>query len=621
MIPYLQVEGLTRFWGEIALFEDLSFTIFQGQKVALIARNGAGKTTLLNTLMGTDLPDAGKITYTNDVKVGYLKQNPDYTPQFTVLEEVYHSTSEVVNAVREYEQALVGKGDIDLQAASDKMDHLNAWDFEVKIKQILSQLKINNFDQLMGQLSGGQRKRVALANVLINEPDLLILDEPTNHLDLDMIEWLELYMQKMKSTLFMVTHDRYFLDRVCNEILELDNKTIYRYRGNYSYFLEKRDERIEQKQAEVEKARNLLRTELEWMRRMPQARGTKAKYRIDAFYDLKEKASQSFSQDQLQLNLVATRLGKKVIDIYNIRKSFDDIKIVDDFTYKFAPGEKVGIVGPNGTGKSTFLNLITGALKLDSGRIEVGETVKFGYYRQEGISFTPSDKVIDAVRNIAEYIDLGGGNKWTASQLLTHFLFPYEFQHACIERLSGGEKRRLYLCTILMQNPNFLILDEPTNDLDIMTLNVLEDYLIRFTGSVLIVSHDRYFMDKIVDHIFSFEDNGYIKDFPGNYSIYRQYADEKERVAKAIASEQREKPTPQPKPTSSVRKLTFKEKREMEQLEQDIASLETERDQIEVSMNNGNSNHEELNKQASRYKEIKDLLDEKELRWLELSEI
>ncbi len=621
MVPYLQVEGLTRYWGEMVLFENLSFTIAQGQKVALIARNGAGKTTLLNTLMGTDLPDAGKITYTNGIKVGYLMQYPLLNPGFTVLEEVYHSTSDVVMAVRDYEQAMEGKGDIDLQKAIDRMDHLKAWDFDVKIKQILSKLKITRFDQLIGQLSGGQQKRVALANVLINEPDLLILDEPTNHLDLDMIEWLEEYMQKMNSTLFMVTHDRYFLDRVCNEILELDQNTVFRYRGNYSYFLEKRAERIEMKQAETEKARNLLRTELEWMRRMPKARGTKAKYRIDSFYELKEKAARDLGPGQLQLNLVSTRLGKKVVDIYNLRKGYDELKLIDDFTYKFAAGEKVGVVGPNGTGKTTLLNLVTGALKADSGRVEIGETVKFGFYKQEGISFNPDDKVIDAVREIAEVIDLGNGNKWGASQLLTHFLFPYEMQHAPIERLSGGEKRRLYLCTILMQNPNFLILDEPTNDLDIMTLNVLEDYLQRFNGCVLIVSHDRYFMDKIVDHIFSFEANGQVKDFPGNYSVYRDYLEEKEQEEKNSTPIEKKVKIREKSNDETTRKLSFKEKREMDLLEKEIAELEKERDELELIMNSGKLGHEILSEKATRYQSIKDALDEKELRWLELSEM
>ncbi|MFA9391344.1 MAG: ABC-F family ATP-binding cassette domain-containing protein [Prolixibacteraceae bacterium] len=620
MIPYLQVEGLTRYWGEVALFEDLNFTIAQGQKVALIAKNGAGKTTLFNTLMGNDSPDSGKITYTNDITVGHLHQNPKQNDHFTVMEEVYNTTSEVVKAIQEYEAAIHGSTEFDLQKTTEKMDLLNAWDFDVKIKQILTQLKITNLDQRMGELSGGQQKRVALANVLINEPDLLLLDEPTNHLDLDMIEWLEEYLGKMKSTLFMVTHDRYFLDRVCNEILELDNKTIYRYKGNYSYFVEKRAERQDQLRAEVEKARNLMRTEQEWMRRMPKARSTKAKYRVDSFADLKAKASQNLSEEELALNIKASRLGKKVIDIYGLSKSFGELKVLNDFTYKFAPFEKIGIVGENGTGKSTFLNLITGAMAADSGRLEIGETVKFGYYRQDGIQFQPEDKVLDVVMNIAEFIDLGKGNQWNASQLLTHFLFSYDAQHAQVEKLSGGEKRRLYLCTVLMQNPNFLILDEPTNDLDIMTLNVLEDYLHNFNGSVLIVSHDRYFMDKIVDHIFAFEDGGTIKNFPGNYSIYRNYKDDKDKAERQLLMAEK-KESVQEKPKAKItNKLSFKEKRELEQVSSDIEKLETEKAELEELMSSGEIDHELLLEKSERYNLVKDLLDEQEMRWLELSE-
>ena len=620
MIPYLQVEGLTRYWGEVVLFEDLNFTIAQGQKVALIARNGAGKTTLFNTIMGTDLPDSGKITFTNNITIGYLHQNPVRNNHFTVMEEVYNSTSEVVKAVREYEAAIHGSKEFDLQKTSEKMDALNAWDFDVKIKQILTQLKITNLDQLMGELSGGQQKRVALANVLINEPDLLLLDEPTNHLDLDMIEWLEEYLSKMKSTLFMVTHDRYFLDRVCNEILEIDNKTIYRYKGNYSYFIEKRADRQDQLRAEVEKARNLMRTEQEWMRRMPKARSTKAKYRIDSFADLKAKASQNLSEEELALNIKASRLGKKVVDIYHLSKSFGTIKVLNNFSYKFAPFEKIGIVGENGSGKTTFLNLITGAMKADSGRLEIGETVMFGYYRQDGIQFSPDDKVLDVVMNIAEYIDLGKGNQWNASQLLTHFLFPYEIQHAKVEKLSGGEKRRLYLCTVLMQNPNFLILDEPTNDLDIMTLNVLEEYLQNFNGCVIIVSHDRYFMDKIVEHVFAFEDDGHIKNFPGNYSIYRAYKDEKDRAERQIQLADKKETVQERPKTKNINKLTFNEKRELEQLSAEIGKLEAEKAKLESAMNSGDHGHEALQQKSERYNEIKEMLDEKELRWLELSE-
>ena len=620
MIPCLQVEGLTRYWGELVLFEDLNFTIAQEQKVALIARNGAGKTTLLETIMGKDLPDSGNVIFSKNITIGYLSQNPVQNDHFTVMEEVYNSTSEIVQVVREYEKAINGSDKHDLQEITEKMDRLNAWDFEVKIKQILSQLKITNFDQYIGDLSGGQRKRVALANVLINEPDFLILDEPTNHLDLDMIEWLEEYLQKMKSTLFMVTHDRYFLDRVCNEILELDNKTIYRYKGNYSYFIEKRAKRQDQMRAEVEKARNLMRTEQEWMRRMPQARGTKAKYRIDAFYELKAKASQNLSESELALNIKASRLGKKVIDIYNLSKSFGHLKVLNDFSYKFARFEKIGIVGENGTGKSTLLNMITGALPADSGRLEIGETVKFGYYHQDGIQFNPDTKVIDAVQDIAEYIDLGGGKTWNASQLLTHFLFSHDVQYANIEKLSGGEKRRLYLCTILMQNPNFLILDEPTNDLDIMTLNVLEEYLQNFKGCVVIVSHDRYFMDKIVEHIFAFEKNGEIKNFPGNYTIYRDYKEERDKSERqAIQAERKENVKEKPK-SQNANKRSFKEKREFEQLGEEIEQLEAEKAELETQMNSGNLYHEELLAKSERFNVVKDLLDEKEMRWLELSE-
>ncbi len=620
MIPYLQVEGLTRYWGEVVLFEDLNLTIAQGQKVAIIARNGAGKTTLLNTIMGIDLPDRGQVTFYKDITIGYLSQTPKLHPDFNVIEEVYYSTNDVVNAVREYEAAILNPEKLDLQKATEKMDHYNAWDFDVKIKQILSQLKINNFDQKVGTLSGGQQKRVALANVLINEPDFVILDEPTNHLDLDMIEWLEEYLTKTKSTLFMVTHDRYFLDRVCNEILELDNKTLVRYKGSYSYFLEKRQERQDQIQAEVEKAKNLLRKELDWMRRMPQARGTKAKYRIDAFYQLKEKASVSLSEEELALNIKASRLGNKIINTENLSKSYDNLTLVKNFSYKFARFEKVGIVGDNGTGKSTFLNMITGAIKPDSGTVDIGETVKFGYYRQDGIQFSPNDKVIDVIQDIAEYIDLGKGNQWNASQLLTHFLFSHEAQYGLVEKLSGGEKRRLYLCTILMQNPNFLILDEPTNDLDIMTLNVLEDYLQNFNGCVIIVSHDRYFMDKIVDHLFVFEGNGEIKNFPGNYSIYRDYKDENDRNERqAVQQEKKEAVVEKPQKKVTT-KLSFNEKRELEQLETEIAQLEIEKVELENKMSSGEMNHEELNQTSQLYNEIKENLDFKELRWLELSE-
>jgi len=617
MIPLLQVEGLTRYWGDNILFEDLSFTIARGQKVALIARNGAGKTTLLDTIMGNDLPDSGKVTFMNNVSVGYLNQSPRLNENISVMEEVFLSTNAVVKAIKNYEEAIQHPEQKNLQKASEEMDRLNAWDFDVKIKQILSSLKINNFDQPVDQLSGGQQKRVALANVLINEPDFLILDEPTNHLDLDMIEWLEAFLLKTKSTLLMVTHDRYFLDRVCNEILELDQKTLFRYKGNYSYFVEKRQERIEQLQAGIERARNLLRTEQEWMRRMPQARGTKAKYRIDSFYELKEKASQNLRRDELDLNIRAARLGKKVVNLANLSKSYGSLRVLDRFSYKFARFEKVGIIGDNGTGKSTFLNLITGSVKPDSGEVETGETVRFGYYRQEGIAFDPETTVIDVVQNIAETIDIGKGVQWNASQLLNHFLFSWEMQHTRVEKLSGGEKRRLYLCCVLMQNPNFLILDEPTNDLDILTLNLLEDYLRAYEGTVLIVSHDRFFMDKIVDHLFVFGPDGKVKDFPGNYSVYRAYLDEQERLDTSPVVKKEAIPA---RPKTASGKLSFNEKRELEQLEKSIARLDDEKRDLEAQMSSGEHAHEHIRTLSERYESLRAELDEKEFRWLELKE-
>jgi ATP-binding cassette subfamily F protein uup len=545
--------------------------------------------------------------------------NPDLDDNDTVIEAAFNSSNELVSTIREYEDAVEKQDAEALEVAMDKMNHLNAWDFELRIKQILTQLKITNFNQKTGELSGGQKKRVALANVLINTPDLLIMDEPTNHLDLDMIEWLEKYLEKTRCTLFMVTHDRYFLDRVCNEILEMDDDVIYRYRGNYSYFLEKREERIEQQVAEVDKAKNLLRTELEWLRRMPKARGTKSKYRIENAHKLKEKASQRRDDSEVELNVKAARLGKKILEVDNLSKSFGDLHLFEDFSYNFARFEKVGIVGENGTGKSTFLNIITGALSPDTGSIDVGETIKYGYYRQDGITFNPGDKVLDVVTEIAEVIDLGNGQKMTASQFLQMFLFPPEVQHSFVEKLSGGERRRLYLCTVLIQNPNFLILDEPTNDLDIMTLNVLEDYLRNFSGCVIIVSHDRYFMDKVVDHLFVFSEDKHIKDFPGNYSIYRDWKEEQEQEKRKL--EKKDKPVVQKQEKSGPRKMTYKEKREFEQLEKDISELEEEKSVLEEQMNSGGLGADDLVEKSKRYSEIKEMLDEKEFRWLELSEI
>ncbi len=619
MTPFLQAENLSKRFGEQLLFENISFTIFEHQKIALIARNGAGKTTLMELLAGNDTPESGQITRTSDIRIAYLKQIPELDENLTVFEAVFQSGSEIVEAIRNFELALRLNHKDDITKYTELMEHHHAWDYEVKVKQILTQLKITDYDQPISELSGGQKKRIALANVLINEPDVLMLDEPTNHLDLEMIEWLENYLEKTKITLFMVTHDRYFLDRVCNEILEMEGNTIYRHRGNYSYFLEKRQERMEATAAGVDKARNLLRTELEWSHRMPQARGTKSKYRMERVDDLKIKASQNLNGNNIELSMNSSRIGNKILDLENISKSYDDLCLIKDFSYKFQRFEKVGIAGKNGTGKSTFLNIVTGNLQPDSGAIEIGQTIRFGYYRQTGIEFDPGDKVIDCVQKIAEVINFEDGRKLTASQLLTTFLFPPDTQYSFVEKLSGGEKRRLYLCTILMTNPNFMILDEPTNDLDIMTLAVLEEYLRVFQGCVIIVSHDRYFMDKIVDHLFIFNGEGSIKDFPGNYSEWRE---------KQLQEEQEEKRNKKPEPEelakpakAKERKLTFNEKKELEQLEKDIEAFENEKAQINDELNSGTLNSSQLQEKSTRFSIISGLLEEKEMRWLELSEV
>lgn len=619
MTPYLQAENLSKRFGDQLLFENISFTIFEHQKIALIARNGTGKTTLMEILAGNDTPESGTITKTGDIRIGYLKQIPELDDNHTVFEAVFQSGEEKVEIIRNFEDALLHNRKDDITKYTELMERHQAWDYEVKVKQILTQLKINNYDQRIAELSGGQKKRVAMANMLINEPDLLMLDEPTNHLDLEMIEWLENYLEKTKITLFMVTHDRYFLDRVCDEILEMEGNTIYRYRGNYSYFLEKRNERMEMQQAGIDKAKNLLRTELEWARRMPQARGHKSKYRMERVDDLIVKASQNLNENSIELSMNSSRLGNKILDLENISKSYDKLCLIKDLSYKFQRGEKLGIVGKNGTGKSTFLNIVTGNIQPDNGTIEVGQTVRFGYYKQAGIDFNPGDKVIDVVNKIAEVINFEDGRKLTASQLLTTFLFPPDTQYSFVEKLSGGEKRRLYLCTILMTNPNFLILDEPTNDLDIMTLAVLEDYLRVFQGCVIIVSHDRYFMDKIVDHLFVFNGDGNIKDFPGSYTIWRNKELEEEEKRKKD-NKPEVKATPKPV-KEKERKLTFNEKKELEQLEKDIAALETEKAQLSDELNSGTLSNAQLQEKSSRFGQITELLEEKEMRWLELSEL
>lgn len=619
MISYLQVDNLTKSFGDLVLFENISFGITEGQRMGLIAKNGSGKTTLLNILSGKEGYDSGNIVFCRDLRVGYLEQDPQYPAGLTVLEACFHHGNSTVELIKEYERCMETEGHPGLDNLLVRMDHEKAWDYEQKAKQILSQLKICNFDQQVGQLSGGQLKRVALANTLITEPDLLILDEPTNHLDLDMTEWLEDYLRRTSLSLLMVTHDRYFLDRVCSEIIEIDNQQVFQYKGNYSYYLEKRQERVDATNVEIERANNLYRTELDWMRRMPQARAHKAKYRQDAFYEIEKVAKQRFNNDNVKLDVKASYIGSKIFEADHLCKRFDDLKILDDFSYIFARYEKMGIVGNNGTGKSTFIKILMGQVQPDSGTIDVGETVRFGYYSQDGLQFDGQMKVIDIVQDIAEVIELGNGKKLTASQFLQHFLFTPETQYNYVSKLSGGERRRLYLCTVLMRNPNFLVLDEPTNDLDIMTLNVLEEYLQSFRGCVIVVSHDRYFMDKVVDHLLVFNGQGDIRDFPGNYSDYRDW-----KEAKAQSEKEAEK-TPDEKTArvrlNEKRKMSFKEKRELEQLEQAIAALEAEKIQVESLLCSGTLTVDELTGKSRRLPEINNLIDEKTMRWLELSEI
>lgn len=619
MIPYLQVENLTKSFGDLVLFDKISFGIAQGQRIGLIAKNGSGKTTLLNILSGKEGYDEGTITFRRDLRVGYLEQAPSYPAGLTVLEACFHHGNSTVELIKEYEECMETPGNPGLEELLGRMEHEKAWDYERKAKQILSQLKIRDFNQKVEHLSGGQLKRVALANVLITEPDLLILDEPTNHLDLDMTEWLEEYLNRGNLSLLMVTHDRYFLDRVCSEIIEIDNKQLYSYKGNYSYYLEKRQERIDATNAEIARANNLYRTELEWMRRMPQARGHKARYREEAFYDLEKVAKQRTYDNNVKLDVKASYIGSKIFEADHLFKSFGSLKILDDFSYIFARYEKMGIVGNNGTGKSTFIKILMGLEKIDSGTLDIGETVRFGYYSQDGLQFNEQMKVIDVITAIAEVIELGNGKRLTASQFLQHFLFTPETQHSYVYKLSGGERRRLYLCTVLMKNPNFLVLDEPTNDLDIVTLQVLEEYLKNFKGCVIVVSHDRYFMDKVVDHLLVFKGQGDIRDFPGNYSDYRDW-----KLARA--EHEKEAAKPKEEKTQRVRlndkrRLTFKERKEMEQLETEIATLEEEKKTIEEALCSGTLSVDELTEKSKRLPLLNDELDEKSMRWLELSEI
>lgn len=625
MASFLQVEGLTKSFGDLVLFRDISFGIAEGERIGLIAKNGSGKTTLLNILTGKEPYDSGAVVFRRDLRVAYLEQDPAYPENLTVLEACFHSGNDVTDLIAEYERVINSKDHSGLDAILQKMDILQAWDYEHRAKQILGQLKITDFEQKISQLSGGQLKRVALANVLITEPDLIILDEPTNHLDLDMVEWLEEYLQRSRLSLLMVTHDRYFLDRVCNEIIEIDQQQLYQYKGNFSYYLEKRDERISAQNAELDRANNILRKELEWMRRQPQARATKAKSRIDAFYDLEKKAQQVRDAGNVQLQMKGTYIGNKIFEAQHVYKSFGDIKILEDFNYVFARYEKLGIVGNNGTGKSTFIKMLMGEVALDKGGFDIGETVKFGYYSQDGLKFDEQMKVIDVVQNIAEVIDLGNGSRLTASQFLQHFLFPPEKQHNFVYKLSGGEKRRLYLCTVLITNPNFLVLDEPTNDLDIVTLNILEEYLQQFKGCVIVVSHDRYFMDKVVDHLLAFQGSARIKDFPGNYTQYREWKEvqellEKEKEQAAKPKEEKVQQQVQPK-NDEKKKLSFKEKREFEELDALIPQLEEEKANLENELSSGTLSTDELLQKSNRISQLIEEIEEKTMRWLELSEL
>ncbi len=620
MSTYLIVEKLSKSYGTTVLFKDVSFQISEGQKIALISKNGAGKTSFIRILQGKDTPDEGKIIFSKDIKVGFLEQEPLFNPDHTILEEVLSRSGEYEQVIKLYEEAVLQNNELILQKAIEKMDLLHAWDFEAKMQQILGKLNINNFNKKMGQLSGGEKKRVALASALLSNPNMLILDEPTNHLDLEMIEWLEEYLLQSNITLFMVTHDRYFLDRVCNEIIELHNGEFIFYKGNYSYFLEKRNERLEILESEINKARNLYRKELEWIRRMPQARGTKAKYRINAFEEIKSKAFTRFAENQIEINTQSARLGNKILILSNINKSYHNQILIQDLSYQFSRNEKVGIVGKNGSGKTTFLNIITETIKPDSGIIEKGETLKIGYFKQEGMQFDENLKVIEAAQQIAEIVTLSDGKTVSVSQFLNQFLFTPETQYTPVYKLSGGEKRRLYLATILMKNPNFLILDEPTNDLDIPTLNILEEYLQQFQGCVVIVSHDRYFLDKIVDHIFVFQGNGIIKDFPGNYSDYRLFVAEQERNFSKEEKNNNKSTYKDTRINKSARtKISYKEQREFEELTKEIEQLENLKKLLEEELSSGKLSGNEIVEKSKKLNEIIQTLEQKTERWLEIS--
>ncbi len=634
MTPLLDIQHLSKRYGSLELFNDISFAVGEGQKVGLIAQNGTGKSTLLSILAGKEDYEEGSIVTRRDASIAILEQAPEFDPDSTVIDAVFSRTGELATLISQYEACLQAPGNPGLTELMDEMERRQAWDFELRAKQILSKLHITQFNKRVAELSGGQLKRVALAHVLMADPDLLILDEPTNHLDLGMIEWLESYLQRTPKAVLMVTHDRYFLDHVCNHILELDDETLYTYQGNYEYYLEKREERVNATNAQIARAQNLYRKELDWMRRMPCARGTKAKYRKDAFAELEVRAKQRREERAARLEVQSGYIGSRIFEAEYVSKAFthineDGVKeekiILKDFYYLFSRYEKMGIVGGNGTGKSTFIKMLLGLVKPDQGRFSVGETVRFGYFSQEGLEFDERDKVIDAVRKYAEVIDLGGGKRMTAMQFLNHFLFEPARQQDYIYKLSGGERRRLQLCTVLLQNPNFLVLDEPTNDLDIATLQVLEEYLIDFKGCVIVVSHDRYFMDKLVDHLLVFKGNGEVKDFPGNYSEYRTWQSLRDKEEQEEKEQTRKQaPTTPHKNTwggEKKRKLTFKEKQEMQQLEADIERLEQEKQELETALCSGTLGVDEITEKSKRLPTLSEELDEKSMRWLELSEI
>ncbi|WP_298421602.1 ABC-F family ATP-binding cassette domain-containing protein [uncultured Kordia sp.] len=613
---YLSVENISKSFGERVLFENISFGINKDQKVAFIAKNGTGKTSLLNIITGREESDSGQIISRKGIHMAFLSQNENLDPNLTIEETIFASENPILDIIHNYEKALLNPDDTEAyQKAFEKMDAHNAWDFETQYKQILFKLKLENLSQKVSNLSGGQKKRLGLATVLINRPDLLILDEPTNHLDLEMIEWLEEYFKKESITLFMVTHDRYFLERVCNEIVELENGQLYNYKGSYSYYLDKKEARVQSEQASVEKAKNLYKKELDWMRRQPKARTTKSKSRIDDFYDIKEKAHKRRNEHEVQLEINMERMGSKILELHNISKSFQDKVLLDKFEYVFKRGERIGIIGKNGTGKSTFLNMITGALKPDAGKVIVGETIKFGYYTQSGINPKEGQKVIDIIKEYGEYIPLKKGRLISAAQLLERFLFDRKRQYDFVEKLSGGELKRLYLCTVLIQNPNFLILDEPTNDLDIVTLNVLESFLLDFPGCLLVVSHDRYFMDKIVDHLFIFRGNGLIEDFPGNYTDFRVYEDSIVPDTKTSIEKKEKKSWRQ----DDSEKLSYNEQKEYKRLEKDIQRLEEEKDKLEQLFVTSELSQDEIQEKSLELQKIINESEEKTERWFELA--